>query len=95
MPPGRPSKVLRLPVDLVDRLAVDAEARGVSVPELVESRCYPPDLDVVARVFSPPLDENTVAVIGTSGLQLRCVCPSPRPKLAASAPICTGCRLPR
>lgn len=99
MPPGRPSKPTRLPVDLLERLTADAEAAGVSIPELVESRCYPPALDLSDVPSAPPRGPHDppsvlAAAVG-AGSPLRCACPSPKPKVASSAPICTACRLPR
>lgn len=41
MPPGRPTKVQRLPVDLLERLTADANTAGMTVAELIEVRCYP------------------------------------------------------
>lgn len=94
MPPGRPSKPTRLPVDLIERLTADALAAGVSLPELVEARCYP------QAVAGPgPMPSDLPAVVKDTGPRpavavgpARCTCTKPT---MTGYGVCTTCHLRR
>lgn len=102
MPRGRPTRTLRLPADLLDRLDADAAAAGVTVAELVEARCYPPQnppdgppvTDTIRRLtptgWSACHGLAAPADEAAASGARRCTCTKPTLSRAASN-ICTAC----